>query len=71
MTTTTRTPTKSATGKTTVTRAAGAAKPSGRTTGLTNEQIAARAYFIWQSKGCPQGQDDQNWREAEAQLKRE
>lgn len=32
------------------------------------EQIAQRAYEIWIAKGRPIGQDDQNWREAEAQL---
>lgn len=34
------------------------------------EQIAACAYSIWQSKGCPQGQDEANWSEAETQLRR-
>jgi hypothetical protein len=38
---------------------------------LTHEQIAQRAKAIWQAKGCPTGQDEQNWREAEAQLKAE
>ena len=35
----------------------------------TNQDIATRAYAIWKAKGCPQGQDDANWREAEAQLR--
>jgi hypothetical protein len=34
-------------------------------------QIAERATAIWRTKGCPRGQDVQNWLEAEAQLKRE
>ena len=34
----------------------------------THEQIAARAKRIWEIKGCPSGKDDENWREAEAQL---
>jgi len=38
---------------------------------LTHQQVAERAKAIWQSKGCPAGQDEQNWREAEAQLKAE
>ena len=35
------------------------------------DQIAARAYMIWEAKGRPDGQDEQNWREAEDQLRRE
>jgi hypothetical protein len=35
----------------------------------THEQIAARAKAIWQAKGCPAGKDDENWREAEEQLR--
>lgn len=38
---------------------------------LTHQQIADRAKAIWQKKGCPVGQDEKNWSEAEAQLKRE
>ena len=38
---------------------------------LTYEQIAQRAEAIWHQKGCQPGQDEQNWREAEAQLKAE
>jgi hypothetical protein len=38
---------------------------------LTHAQIAERAWAIWQDKGCQPGQDEQNWREAEAQLKAE
>ena len=37
----------------------------------TYQQIADRAKEIWRRKGCPAGQDDANWFEAEAQLKRE
>jgi len=35
------------------------------------EEIAKRAKEIWQAKGCPSGCDQQNWCEAEAQLKKE
>jgi hypothetical protein len=35
---------------------------------LSHDQIARRAKAIWQAKGCPQGQDQQNWLEAEKQL---
>lgn len=34
----------------------------------THEQIAAKAYEIWVSKGQPLGQDEANWAEAEAAL---
>lgn len=32
------------------------------------EQISQRAYEIWVAKGYPQGQDLQNWQQAEAEL---
>ncbi len=35
----------------------------------THDQIAARAKAIWQSKGCPTGKDEENWREAEELLR--
>jgi hypothetical protein len=38
---------------------------------LTHDQIAERAKSIWQKKGCPSGQDQKIWHEAEAQLKKE
>lgn len=38
---------------------------------LNHEQIAQRAYAIWVAKGRPQGQDTQNWHEAETTLKKE
>jgi len=41
------------------------------TVSLTHEQIAERAKSIWRKKGCPSGQDQRIWYEAEAQLKRE
>lgn len=34
----------------------------------TYDQIAARAYVVWERRGKPQGQDMINWREAEAEL---
>jgi hypothetical protein len=33
------------------------------------EQIAERAYYIWESKGRPWGQSLEDWLEAEKQLK--
>lgn len=35
---------------------------------LSSESIAARAYVIWQQKGCPEGCDDVNWHQAEQEL---
>lgn len=49
-------------------RTAATSKPS---VTLTHEQIAERAEALWLQKGCQPGQDEQNWREAEAQLKAE
>ena len=38
---------------------------------LTYDQIAQRAEHIWRQSGCLPGRDEQNWQEAEAQLKAE
>ncbi len=38
---------------------------------LNHEQIAQRAFAIWVAKGKPQGQDTQNWSDAENQLRQE
>lgn len=35
---------------------------------VTFEQIKARAYEVWLRKGCPSGQDVQNWEQAEREL---
>lgn len=40
-------------------------------TTMSHDQIAKRAYEIWLAKGRPYGQDEQNWREAEASLQME
>lgn len=48
-----------------------AGKSSKSAVTLTHDQIAQRAQAIWQQKGCQPGQDEQNWSEAEAQLKTE
>lgn len=42
-----------------------------RAPAITHEQIAQRAREIWTKRGCKVGQDEQNWLEAEAQLKAE
>jgi len=38
---------------------------------IAREQIAQRAHEIWVKNGCKHGQDEQNWLEAERQLKAE
>ncbi len=38
---------------------------------LTHEQIAERARALWLASGCRSGRDEQNWLEAEAQLRAE
>jgi hypothetical protein len=38
---------------------------------ITHEQIAERAKAIWKKHGCIPGCDEQNWYEAETQLKAE
>ncbi len=32
------------------------------------QRIRERAYQIWQSKGCPEGEAEQNWCQAEREL---
>lgn len=32
------------------------------------ERIRARAYEIWQREGCPEGCEDEHWRQAEAEV---
>ncbi len=34
----------------------------------SQEEIAARAYELWVSRGRPEGTDQDNWHEAEQQL---
>lgn len=35
---------------------------------VPQEEIARRAYEIWQDRGCPAGDGSQDWRVAEAEL---
>ena len=46
-------------------------KPKKQPVVLSHEQVAERARAIWKEHGCPDGQDEQNWYEAEKQLKME
>jgi hypothetical protein len=34
----------------------------------THDEVAVRAYEIWQAKGCPPGTADEDWEQAERQL---
>jgi hypothetical protein len=57
---------------TTTLRPVGAQTPTAtKTPKPTREQIAQRAHDIWVKNGCKHGQDEQNWLEAERQLKAE
>lgn len=38
---------------------------------ISQEQIAKRAWEIWQRNGCQEGQDLQNWTQAEKELREE
>ena len=38
--------------------------------GPDRQQISQRAREIWEANGCPTGQDEENWLEAEKQLRR-
>ena len=46
-------------------------RPALQAVALTHDLIAARARTIWLKCGCPRNRDDENWRDAEAQLKTE
>jgi hypothetical protein len=35
---------------------------------VPQDEIAQRAYEIWQARGCPDGDGSQDWRQAEAEL---
>jgi uncharacterized protein (TIGR02271 family) len=57
--------------RTTGTAARGQAAPRDGATGveaITHEQIAKRAFEIWQQRGCPPGTEQENWLEAERQF---
>jgi hypothetical protein len=69
-TTSTKTTAKTTTRKPAAKKTAGNSSParSKLAMTLTHDQIAAKAYEIWVAKGCPNGQDVANWKEAEAAL---
>ena len=47
------------------------AKQATTTPELTHEQIAQRANDLWRACGCPWGEHEKHWHEAERQLKQE
>lgn len=50
-----------------------ASKPSAKKTKQDNVQalIAERAYYIYEQRGCTHGDDQQDWLEAEKQIRQE
>jgi hypothetical protein len=46
-------------------------RPALQAVGLTHDLIAERARTIWLEHGCSPDRDEENWREAEMQLKAE
>jgi hypothetical protein len=46
-------------------------RPALQAVALTRDLIAERARAIWLERGCPRDRDEENWREAEAQLRTE
>ena len=49
-----------------------ASKTNGRaahTSGISEEDIAKRAFEIWQEEGCPSDRGDSNWLQAERELR--
>jgi len=64
--------TRSGGATTTTLRPAGTKAPEAtKMVKITCDQIAQRAHQIWVKNGCKHGQDEQNWLEAERQLKAE
>jgi hypothetical protein len=62
--------TRSGGATTTTLRPAGSKAPEAiKMVKIASEQIAQRAHEIWVKNGCKHGQDEQNWLEAERQLK--
>jgi len=61
------TPTQSSSSNST----SGKSMTSGHTTQVPHEKIAKRAYEKWCQQGCRQGTDQQNWLEAEREIKAE
>jgi hypothetical protein len=49
----------------------GAPQTSTTTTQVPREKIAMRAYEKWMKRGCTHGHDQQDWMEAEAELRTE
>jgi hypothetical protein len=39
-----------------------------RSCDIPQEEIARRAYEIWQSRGCPEGDGAEDWQAAETEL---
>jgi hypothetical protein len=49
-------------------RAQGGSKVNAHEPAVSQEEIARRAYEIWQSRGCPSSDGTEEWQAAEAEL---
>ncbi len=45
--------------------------PAGQAAPVPHERVAMRAYEKWCQRGCPPGTDEQDWYEAEAEVRAE
>jgi hypothetical protein len=43
-------------------------KKSPSLTNVTEEAIAQRAYELWEARGCPESNGDEDWQSAQAEL---
>jgi hypothetical protein len=62
---------KTVANKTAAKRKPAKAVPSVPALEITSDQIARRAYFIWEQQGRPAGKEREHWMLAEQQLKAE
>ena len=54
--------------KTDIRKAGSADVEPQRTAAATDQEVAARAYELWQQRGCPAGSDQEDWFQAEKEL---
>jgi Protein of unknown function (DUF2934) len=50
-------------------RSASERNPSAPTSAVTHDAIAKLAFQKWQKRGCPSGEDQKDWFEAERELR--
>ena len=49
-------------------KAAIAAVPEDSTRSFSDEEIALKAYELWEARGCPLGSPEEDWHNAKTQL---